>query len=158
MSYERIDVRPVAGALGAEIRGVQLGEMDDETRERVAEIAKKFGVHAAKPVATPLEPGYIPSAEDCPATDAERELMRDIPYREIIGCLNFVATVSRPDISYAVSKLSSVMSSPGMPHWNAAKRVLKYLAGSQDVTIRYSRSIPIIVRETRPSNRPIPCW
>jgi hypothetical protein len=27
-----------------------------------------------------------------------------------------------------------------MPHWNAAKRVLKYLAGSQDVTIRYSRS------------------
>jgi taurine dioxygenase len=30
-SYRRIEVKPVAGALGAEIRGVNVGRMDDET-------------------------------------------------------------------------------------------------------------------------------
>ena len=30
-SYRRIEVRPIAGALGAEISGVDLGTLDDET-------------------------------------------------------------------------------------------------------------------------------
>src|SRR6185436_17721436 len=30
-SYRRIDVKPIAGALGAEISGVDLGSLDDET-------------------------------------------------------------------------------------------------------------------------------
>ena len=34
---------------------------------------------------------------------------------------------SRPDITYIVGVLGQYMSNPGMAHWKAAKRVLRYL-------------------------------
>lgn len=44
MTYERIEVEPVAGALGAEIRGADLRQIDDETFREVYRAWLEFGV------------------------------------------------------------------------------------------------------------------
>lgn len=49
-------------------------------------------------------------------------------YRMVVGSLQYLA-FTRPDIVYAVNKLSQFMHRPTDEHWTAAKRVLRYLAG-----------------------------
>ncbi|KAK3149829.1 hypothetical protein QOZ80_3AG0223540 [Eleusine coracana subsp. coracana] len=45
---------------------------------------------------------------------------------------------TRPDISFAVSKLSQFTSCPGDDHWHALERVMHYLVGTMDYGIHYS--------------------
>jgi hypothetical protein len=44
----------------------------------------------------------------------------------------WAAVATRPDIAFAVSLLSQFLENPSMIHWNAAKRVLRYLKGTKD--------------------------
>lgn len=50
-------------------------------------------------------------------------------YRMVIGSLQYLA-FTRPDISFAVNRLSQFMHKPTDEQWQAAKRVLRYLAGT----------------------------
>ena len=54
--------------------------------------------------------------------DADNEL-----YRSIIGSLMYAQNLTRPDISFAVSKLSRYLNAPKMTHLKLAKRVVSYL-------------------------------
>ncbi|XP_011151349.2 uncharacterized protein LOC105190339 isoform X1 [Harpegnathos saltator] len=49
----------------------------------------------------------------------------------------FLAVGSRPDISFAVSKLSQFLESPTTIHWSAGKRVLRYLRGTKSLELTY---------------------
>lgn len=49
----------------------------------------------------------------------------------------YLAVVTRPDLAYTVATLSKFLDSPTDEHWNAGKRVLRYLAGTTDVGIMY---------------------
>jgi hypothetical protein len=59
-------------------------------------------------------------------------------YSQIIGCLMYLANATRPDISYAVSKLSRIVKNPGDTHWSALERVMRYLKGTMSYGIHYS--------------------
>ncbi|XP_047949460.1 secreted RxLR effector protein 161-like [Salvia hispanica] len=52
-------------------------------------------------------------------------------YRSAVGALQY-ATITRPEISFCVSKVSQFMANPLDSHWKAVKRILRYLAGSSD--------------------------
>ena len=52
-------------------------------------------------------------------------------YRQLIGSLIYLIT-TRPDLSYVVSVLSRFMQEPLDNHWNAAKRVVRYIQGTKD--------------------------
>uniref|UniRef100_A0A5S6QNT0 Reverse transcriptase Ty1/copia-type domain-containing protein n=1 Tax=Trichuris muris TaxID=70415 RepID=A0A5S6QNT0_TRIMR len=51
-------------------------------------------------------------------------------FRKAIGSLLYLATVSRPDIAFAVNLLCRRVESPTHRDWTAVKRVMRYLAGS----------------------------
>lgn len=59
-------------------------------------------------------------------------------FRQLVGSLIY-HTATRPDISYAVSYISRLMSAPKAELWVAAKRVLRYVKGNLDFGILYSR-------------------
>ena len=72
--------------------------------------------------------------------DSEHE-KDDSPYRELIGSIMHSMVYTRPDISYAVSILSRSLGTSTKGHFEAAKRVLKYLKTTKNLAIEYSRPI-----------------
>jgi hypothetical protein len=55
--------------------------------------------------------------------------MKNVPYYQAMGSLMWAAIMTRPDIAFAMSLLLQFMENPGKAHWEAIKRVLKYLKG-----------------------------
>ena len=49
----------------------------------------------------------------------------------------YLASATRPDISFAVSKLSRFVSNSRDIHWGALERVLRYLKGTMSYILRY---------------------
>ena len=65
--------------------------------------------------------------------------MKDKPYRNLVGALLFLMTSSRPDISFAVIQVAKFSENPSRVHWTAVKRILRYLKGTSDYSITYTR-------------------
>jgi hypothetical protein len=55
----------------------------------------------------------------------------------MIGSLMYLASATRPDISFAASKLSRFTSNPGDDHWRALERVMYYLVDTMEYGIHY---------------------
>ena len=97
----------------------------------VEKVLSRFGYSDCKPVSTPYDPSVI--------LRKNRRIMRDqLRYSQIIGSLMYLASATRPDISFAVSKLSRFVSNPGDDHWRALERVLRYLKGTSSFGIHYT--------------------
>jgi len=58
--------------------------------------------------------------------------MEDIRYASIVGSLMYARTCTRPYINFAVGMLCKYQSNPGLEHWKAAKKVLRYLQGRKN--------------------------
>jgi hypothetical protein len=85
----------------------------------------------SKPSPTP----YDPSVTLRKNKNDTRDQLR---YSQIVGSLMYLASTTRPDISFVVSKLSRYMSNPGYDHWHALERVLRYLRGTMSYGIHCS--------------------
>ena len=59
--------------------------------------------------------------------------MKKIPYLNAVGALLYLATCTRPDISYAVGVLARFAADPGPAHWTAVKHLFRYLKGTVDL-------------------------
>lgn len=68
-----------------------------------------------------------------PTTVEEITLMRDKPYREALGALQYLSVTTQPDITYAVSILTWLSQNPGITHWNGVKHVYTYLKYTRDL-------------------------
>ncbi|CAI7870701.1 unnamed protein product [Closterium sp. NIES-53] len=90
----------------------------------VQQVLQRFGFTYSSPQSTPLPTGHSLSA---PPSDESVEPSG--PYPELVGCLMYLMTCTRPDLAYPLSLLARYVA-PGMNrkvHWDAAKRVLRYL-------------------------------
>ncbi|RVW13910.1 Retrovirus-related Pol polyprotein from transposon TNT 1-94 [Vitis vinifera] len=67
------------------------------------------------------------------------ESVSQVEYSRIIGSLMYLMSCTRPDIAYAVGKLSRYTSNPGAKHWQGIVRVLKYLRFTRDYGLHYTR-------------------
>ncbi|KAK1619402.1 hypothetical protein QYE76_024919 [Lolium multiflorum] len=97
----------------------------------VEKILSRFGYIDSKPSSTPYDPSVTLRKNRRIAIDQLR-------YSQIVGSLMYLASATRPDISFAVSKLSRFMSNPGTDHWHALDRVMRYLCGTMSYGIHYS--------------------
>ncbi|CAA7022588.1 unnamed protein product [Microthlaspi erraticum] len=88
----------------------------------------------------PIQKGDKFSKMQCPKNELERKEMERIPYASVVGSLNYVQTCTRPDITFAVGMLGRYQSNPGMDHWKAAKKVLRYLQGTKEHMLTFRRS------------------
>ncbi|CAK9811716.1 Retrovirus-related Pol polyprotein from transposon TNT 1-94 [Anthophora quadrimaculata] len=101
----------------------------------IDKIISKFCMDEAYPVSVPAEPGLLLSKKMNACETDER-----IPYREAVGSLLFSARVCRPDIEYAVNYASQFLNSFSQEHWQAVKRIIRYLIGTRDLGIIFGNS------------------
>ena len=106
----------------------------------VVDLLERYGMQDCNPVGTPLPPGIKLSKKMAPQNAEEIAFMREVPYLSAIGSLQYLATMTRPDIQYAVSYLARFNHNPGPQHWAALKHLLRYLQGSKDFKLVYTGS------------------
>ncbi|CAI7851608.1 unnamed protein product [Closterium sp. NIES-53] len=93
----------------------------------VHQVLQRFGFQFSSPQPTPLSTSHSLSA---PPSDESVE--PSCPYPELVGCLKYLMTCTRPDLTYPLSLLARYVA-PGRHrkvHWDAAKRVLRYLCST----------------------------
>ncbi|CAI7817269.1 unnamed protein product, partial [Closterium sp. NIES-53] len=93
----------------------------------VQQVLQRFGFTYSSPQSTPLPTGHSLSA---PPSDESVEPSG--PYQELVGCLMYLMTCTRPDLAYPLSLLARYVAPARhrKVHWDAAKRVLRYLCST----------------------------
>ena len=105
----------------------------------IQKLFERFGLESCKSVETPLAEIKL-TREDCPQEGSEeQERIKNFDFRNLVGCLNYLACSSRPDIAFAANFLISFVENPGEKHWKAGKRVLRYLKGSKSKSLVFRR-------------------
>ncbi|CAI7812780.1 unnamed protein product, partial [Closterium sp. NIES-53] len=100
--------------------------------ETIAHVLERFGFTYSSPQSTPLPTGHSLSA---PPSDESVEPSG--PYPELVGCLMYLMTCTRPDLGYPLSLLARYVA-PGRHrkvHWDDAKRVLRYLCSTSGMRL-----------------------
>ncbi|CAB80958.1 retrotransposon like protein [Arabidopsis thaliana] len=105
-------------------------------RKYIKDLLAKHNMADAKPVLTPL-----PTSPKL-TLHGGTKLNDASEYRSVVGSLQYLA-FTRPDIAYAVNRLSQLMPQPTEDHWQAAKRVLRYLAGTSTHGIFLDTTSPL---------------
>ncbi|OWY99374.1 polyprotein [Phytophthora megakarya] len=88
----------------------------------IDDVAERFGQRDAKRVDNPCASNLKVSKTPSPRTDAERAELRSKRYHSLIGCLLYITIF---------------LDNPGLGHWRAAIRVLRYLKTTREFSIVY---------------------
>ncbi|CAI7809824.1 unnamed protein product, partial [Closterium sp. NIES-54] len=112
----------------------------------VQQVLQRFGFTWSWPQHTPLAIGHSLSA---PPLDESVEPSG--PYPELVGCLMYMMTCTRPDLAYPLGLLARYVA-PGRHrkvHMDAAKRVLRYLCGTSGMgLVLGGRSAVVLTRHS----------
>jgi transposase InsO family protein len=105
-----------------------------------AELIARYGLEEANPRAIPLSPSVRLAQGEGSFLDKTA-----YSYSQLVGSLMYLSVCTRPDISFAVGVLARFMANPTTVHWQAAKGVLRYLAGTVDYGICFEGSSTTLV-------------
>src|SRR5271168_4197366 len=100
-------------------------------------ILQCYGFEDLKPVSTPMDPSNWLTSTQSPSTTEEVAALCHVPYHEAVGSLMYATLGTRPDICFAVQTVSRFNSKPGLAHWEAVKRIFRYLKGTKDLWLGY---------------------
>ncbi|KAJ4769263.1 hypothetical protein LUZ62_053520 [Rhynchospora pubera] len=101
----------------------QSSEMHLSQTRYLSDILKRANMQHAKSCTTPMQSGkQISKYAGVKLSDPQQ-------YRSIVGALQY-ATITRPDLTFAVNKASQFMATPTEDHWQLVKRILRYIQGT----------------------------
>jgi hypothetical protein len=94
-----------------------------------------MGMEQSKPVLTPLDPNVDLYAIERSKEEADKRVVN--AFASAVGSLTYAAMCTRPDIVYAVHTVAQFTKNPSPIHWQALKRIYKYIQGTLDHGITY---------------------
>ena len=103
----------------------------------IKDLLTKTNMQAAKPVHTPL-----PTSSSSIKLSFGSPLSDPTEYRILVGNLQYLS-LTRPDISFAVNKMSQFIHQPTYEHWTLVKRILRYLNGTVNDGLLLHRTSPL---------------
>ncbi|XP_019093329.1 PREDICTED: uncharacterized protein LOC109129522 [Camelina sativa] len=131
------DLGPLSYFLGIEATRTSSG-LHLMQRKYIPDLLAKTNMQDAKPVLTPMSSSsQLTVLSGTPLADAKE-------YRMVVGSLQYLA-FTRLDIAFPVNRLSQFMHRPTNLHWQAVKRVLRYLAGTRSHGIFLRRDAPLTI-------------
>ncbi|CAI7794940.1 unnamed protein product, partial [Closterium sp. NIES-53] len=108
----------------------------------VQQVLQRFDFTYSSPQATPLSTRHSLSA-----LPSDESVEPSGPYPELVGCLMYLMTCTRPDLAYPLSILARYVA-PGRhrpEHMAAAKRVLRYLCSTSRMGLVLGGRRPVVL-------------
>ncbi|CAI5965085.1 unnamed protein product [Closterium sp. NIES-65] len=108
----------------------------------VQQVLQRFRFTYSSPEPTPLPTGHSLSA-----LPSDESVEPSGPYPELVGCLMYLMTCTRPDLAYPLSILARYVA-PGRhrkEHMDAAKRVLRYLCSTSGMGLMLGGRVPVFL-------------
>ncbi|CAI7905844.1 unnamed protein product, partial [Closterium sp. NIES-53] len=105
-------------------------------------VLQRFDFTYSSPQATPL-----PTRHSLSALPSDESVESSGPYPELVGCLMYLMTCTRPDLAYPLSILARYVA-PGRhrpEHMAAAKRVLRYLCSTSGMGLVFGGRSPVVL-------------
>jgi hypothetical protein len=139
---QRFSVRllgPISWFLGISINYDRTaGRIQLSQKRFVNDLLKSAGMATCNSAMTPTIGDFTLRLEE-QGLSALDDAMHD-KYRSMVGSLMYLSTITRPDISFAVSQLARYMA-PGkatQQHWDCVHHLFRYLRSSADYSITYN--------------------
>ncbi|UYV68405.1 hypothetical protein LAZ67_5004222 [Cordylochernes scorpioides] len=132
------DLGKINYCLGIRIQTEKDGSISIDQEKYIEELLAKYRMKEAKPISTPMDSNS--KLTKISSIEGENEPVKKEEYQSLIGSLIYLSVSTRPDIAYAVSALGQFSNDPRRQHWNAAKRVLRYLKGTLCLKITYEKT------------------
>jgi hypothetical protein len=136
--YKLTDLGPANWLLGIKIsRDLANKTISLSQHAYIEAIINRFNFGDLKPSSIPMDPAVPLSKSQEPIKLEDIAKMKNIPYREAVGSLMYAAMGTRPDIAFATSTVAQFNENPGWAHWEAVKRIYKYLLGTKKLELTY---------------------
>ena len=114
--------------LGVQITRTNTGLLMSQ-KGYIQDVLARSKMSDSKPISTPADPYTHLTRDGDPFSDPKL-------YRQVVGSLQY-ATITRPDIAYAVNRVCQFMHTPTTLHWQAVKRILRYLNGTLEHCLHF---------------------
>lgn len=138
--FEMKDLGNAKQFLGINIeRNERHGNIHIHQSEYIKRTLERFRMQDCNPISTPADPNVRLTAKTQTSKSEEDKDISKTSYQEAVGSLLYLSQISRPDISFAVNQVSKFNINPDKQHWNAVKRIFKYLKGTINYKLRYSK-------------------
>lgn len=119
MSFAIKDLGKLNYFLGVEVTPLKTGLLLSQ-RRYILDLLKRTNMLEAKSISFPMSSSSSLSAFD--GDSMEDPLL----YRSTVGSLQYLS-LTRPDLAFAVNRMCQFMHKPSKLHWQAVKRILRYL-------------------------------
>lgn len=128
-NFQTKDLGPLRYFLGIEVAQSSSGIAINQLKYAL-DILTETGMLDCRPIDTPMDPNVK-------LLPGQGELLKDPGrYRRLVGRLNYL-TVTRPDITFAVSIVSQFLNAPCDTHWNVVIRILRYIKNAPGKGLLY---------------------
>jgi transposase InsO family protein len=136
--YKLTDLGPAHWLLGIKItRDLENKTISLSQHSYIDSIITRFNFNDLKPLSMPMDPSSPLSKTQSPTKLEDVAKMKNVPYREAVGSLMYAAMGTRPDIAFATSTVAQFSENPGWAHWEAVKRIFRYLLGTKKLELIY---------------------
>jgi hypothetical protein len=136
--FKMKDLGPVTYYLGIQVhrdRAKRLTHLHQGTY--VEKVVERFNLQDAKPVGVQLQPSAVFTPIHAEDSNFLRE-RPEVPYASAVGAVLYSALCTRVDVAYAISQLSRFSSNPAKVHWEALKKLIRYLKGTSSWGLTYT--------------------
>ncbi|CAI7848722.1 unnamed protein product [Closterium sp. NIES-54] len=119
--------------------------VNSEMQKRYTWFLQRFGFQFSSPQPTPLSTSH--SLSDTPSDES---VDPSGPYPELVSCIMYLMTCTRPDLAYPLSLLARYVAPgrhhvPDEVHWDAVKRVLHYLCSTSGMGLVLGGRGPVVL-------------
>lgn len=128
--FEMTDAGPVEFFLGIQVKR-KPGCFILSQEHYVKKVLENFDMTDCAPAPTPLVK-HLHKRKD----GDNSEPCDKLKYQRAVGCILYLTCCTRPELAFAISHLAQFCADPSVTHWNALKRVFRYLKGHPDAGLQ----------------------